>query len=96
MDTITMYQTGHGWRWTRRNGDNGLIVGASSQEYTRQDDCRHNIDATQKEPYNLIVDGPADPNEMVEIQEPATEAEAVPVAEAHDNRYGGKSPKGKQ
>lgn len=104
MDTITMYQTGQGWRWTRRNAENNLIIGASSQEYTRQDDCRHNVISTQKEPYNLIVDGAADPNEMVEIQQPAPEPTTAPstvapldvvIHEIRDNRYGEKHPKGK-
>lgn len=56
MDTIIMSKGTDGWRWTRRN-ENGHIVGASTQGYSRKEDCTHNITATQAEPYQLIVNG---------------------------------------
>jgi uncharacterized protein YegP (UPF0339 family) len=43
------------WRWTRRNGGNSKIVGASSEGYARKDSALRNIKRTQKTPYTITI-----------------------------------------
>jgi uncharacterized protein YegP (UPF0339 family) len=44
------------WRWTRRNGGNYKVVGASSEGYSRKDGALRNIKRTQKGPYTIVVE----------------------------------------
>jgi hypothetical protein len=61
VDKITVYTLSDGpassrWRWTRRNGGNYKIVGASSEGYARKDGALRNIKRTQKEPYTIVFE----------------------------------------
>ncbi len=44
------------WRWTRTHS-NTKIVGASTESYKRKAGVLRNIEATQKQPYLLELDG---------------------------------------
>jgi uncharacterized protein YegP (UPF0339 family) len=62
-DVITVYKatdpevpSSSRWRWTRRNGANHKVVGASSEGYARKDSALRNIKRTQKTPYTIVID----------------------------------------
>lgn len=54
VDVITLYRNAEGEiRWTRTNGYNKKIVGASTQGYNSKRSAMSNINRTQKMPYIL-------------------------------------------
>lgn len=56
-DRIILSRSNDGttWRWTRRDGGNNTITGASTQGYNSEASARKNIEDTQAEPYVVIV-----------------------------------------
>lgn len=54
MDEITVYHADDGWRWTRRDGGNHEITGASTEAYVDPRGALKNIADTQGGEYKVI------------------------------------------
>jgi uncharacterized protein YegP (UPF0339 family) len=56
-DQIKVYKDPDGkYRWTRRNGGNHKIVGASTESYSRLRAALSNVKRTQRPPFELEIE----------------------------------------
>lgn len=56
-DVIKCYKDADGeWRWTRRDGENGEVIAASTEGYVNDRDMYANISQTQCGLYTVVTE----------------------------------------